>query len=125
MLRGQLVSDFKRDKSLGWLKRLIISHMWYNKISQPDFVSYDIRALPCRRATKIRQQVPVLGWTIRSEAEFERVKLENNLDRNQSQQLLSAIEKAISPKTIKQMIKSGDPEKYAADLIEPLCSHCR
>ena len=74
MLRGQLVSDFKRDKSLGWLKRLIISHMWYNKISQPDFVSYDIRALPCRRATKIRQQVPVLGWTIRSEAEFERVK---------------------------------------------------
>ena len=58
-------------------------------------------------------------------AEFERVKLENNLDRNQSQQLLSAIEKAISPKTIKQMIKSGDPEKYAVDLIEPLCSHCR
>ena len=50
-------------------------------------------------------------------AEYERVKLENGLDHDQSQHLLSEIEKAISPKTIKLMIKSGDPEKYAADLI--------
>lgn len=53
-------------------------------------------------------------------AEYERVKLENNLDHEQSRRLLSAIEKAITPKTIKQMIKSGDPEKYATDLIEPI-----
>jgi hypothetical protein len=53
-------------------------------------------------------------------AEYERVKLENKLDHEQSQRLLSAIEKAISQKTIKQMIKSGDPEKYATDLIEPI-----
>ena len=57
--------------------------------------------------------------------EYERVKLENKLDHDQSQRLLGEIEKAISPKTIKLMIKSGDPEKYAADLIEPICSHCR
>ncbi|MBR5181557.1 MAG: hypothetical protein IKW88_04835 [Clostridiales bacterium] len=50
-------------------------------------------------------------------AEYERVKLENGLDHDQSQHLLSEIEKAISPKTIKLMIKSGAPEKYAADLI--------
>ena len=53
-------------------------------------------------------------------AEYEHVKLENKLDHEQSQRLLSAIEKVISPKTIKQMIKSGDPEKYATDLIEPI-----
>ena len=50
--------------------------------------------------------------------EYERVTLEGNLDDGQSQLLLSAIEKEISPKTIKLMIKSGEPEKYAADLIE-------
>ena len=53
-------------------------------------------------------------------AEYERVKLENGLDHDQSQHLLSEIEKAISPMTIKLMIKSGDPEKYATDLIEPI-----
>ena len=52
--------------------------------------------------------------------EYERVKLENNLDHDQSRRLLSGIEKVITPKTIKQMIKSGDPEKYATDLIEPI-----
>ncbi|MBO4450218.1 MAG: hypothetical protein J5777_06500 [Clostridiales bacterium] len=53
-------------------------------------------------------------------AEYERVKLENNLDHDQAQELLSEIEKVVTPKTVKQMIKSGDPEKYATDLIEPI-----
>ena len=53
-------------------------------------------------------------------AEYERVKLEYRLDHDRSKQLLSEIEKVITPKTIKQMIKSGDPEKYATDLIEPI-----
>lgn len=53
-------------------------------------------------------------------AEYERAKLENELDHEQAQQLLSGIEKVTTPKTIKQMIKSGNPEKYATDLIEPI-----
>ena len=53
-------------------------------------------------------------------AEYERIKLEYRLDHDRSKQLLSEIEKVITPKTIKQMIKSGDPEKYATDLIEPI-----
>ena len=52
--------------------------------------------------------------------EYERVKFENNLDHDQSRKLLEEIEKKVTPKTIKQMIKSGDPEKYATDLIEPI-----
>lgn len=52
--------------------------------------------------------------------EYERVKHENNMDDAQSKRLLEEIEKTITPKTIKQMIKSGDPEKYATDLIEPI-----
>ena len=51
--------------------------------------------------------------------EYERVKLENNLNREQSRRLLDEIEKSITPKTIKKMIRSGNPEKYATDLIEP------
>ena len=52
--------------------------------------------------------------------EYERVKLENNMDHEQSRILLGELEKVITPKTIKQMIRSGDPERYASDLIEPL-----
>jgi hypothetical protein len=52
--------------------------------------------------------------------EYERVKLEHNMNHEQSRHLLEEIEKVITPKTVKQMIKSGDPEKYATDLIEPI-----
>ena len=52
--------------------------------------------------------------------EYERVKLENNMDEEQSGRLLQEIEKKISPKTVKLMIRSGDPQKYATDLIEPI-----
>ncbi|MBR1906461.1 MAG: hypothetical protein IJ819_08385 [Clostridiales bacterium] len=52
--------------------------------------------------------------------EYERIRLEEELDHDQSRRLLSEIEKVITPKTVKQMIKSGDPEKYATDLIEPI-----
>jgi len=53
-------------------------------------------------------------------AEYERVRCENHLDHDQSGKLLAEIEKEVTPKTIKQMIRSGDPEKYATDLIEPI-----
>lgn len=52
--------------------------------------------------------------------EYEKVKFENEMNGEQSHRLLKEIEKTITPKTIKQMIKSGDPEKYATDLIEPI-----
>ena len=53
-------------------------------------------------------------------AEYERVRIEKDLDHDQSKKLLTGIENSVTPKTIKQMIKSGDPEKYATDLIEPI-----
>ena len=53
-------------------------------------------------------------------AEYERVRLEKDLDHDHSRRLLEEIEKVITPKTIRQMIRSGDPEKYATDLIEPI-----
>ena len=53
-------------------------------------------------------------------AEYERVKFEIGLDHDQSRKLLEEIEKKVTPKTVKQMIRSGDPEKYATELIEPI-----
>ena len=53
-------------------------------------------------------------------AEYERVRIEKDLDHDHSRRLLEEIEKVITPKTIRQMIRSGDPEKYATDLIEPI-----
>ena len=53
-------------------------------------------------------------------SEYERLRIEKDLDREQSRRAFEEIEKTITPKTVKQMIKSGDPEKYATDLIEPI-----
>lgn len=80
----------------------IVTGKLFDKVSSRYYVSDSERMLE------------ILG------AEYERVKLGNGLDHEQSAHLLSEIEKVTTPKTVKNMIKSGDPEKYATDLIEPI-----
>ena len=51
-----------------------MSNMLFNFISKPDFISYDVRALPNKRIEKIRHKKIILGWTIRDKETFERVQ---------------------------------------------------
>lgn len=63
--RGQLASNFKNCKEVSPLLRPALKNVWCFSITKPDFISYDIRALPNKRIEKIRKQdVPVLGWTV-------------------------------------------------------------
>lgn len=63
--RGQLASDFKRNKKVAKPIRPILKNLWLNPIAKADFISYDIRALPTKRVEKLRKQgIPVLGWTV-------------------------------------------------------------
>lgn len=71
--RGQLSSFFAEEKSLGILKKFILKRMLLNKISRPDFISYDYRYLPNIYVTKTK--LPTLAWTVRSQQEYEAVKM--------------------------------------------------
>lgn len=73
IIRGQLSSDFKEEKINGF-KKFFMSNMLFNFISKPDFISYDVRALPNKRIEKIRHKKIILGWTIRDKETFERVQ---------------------------------------------------
>lgn len=72
-IRGQIASDFK-NKKMSKTKKIFLSEMLFNIISKPDFISYDIRALPNNRVAKLRKSKIVLGWTIRSYEELEKAK---------------------------------------------------
>jgi len=72
-IRGQLASDFKNEK-MPKIKKLFLSKMLYNYISKPDFISYDIRALPNKKIKKLRKNKLILGWTIRNNDDFKKAK---------------------------------------------------
>lgn len=73
-IRGQLSSDFKYKK-MNIIKRLFLSKMLYNIISKPDFISYDIRALPNKKVTKMKNNKLILGWTIKNKDDLKKAKL--------------------------------------------------
>ena len=54
--RGQLATK----------KNFFLQNLYFNFLTKPDFISYDIRYLPKKRVEKIRRKIPVLGWTVRN-----------------------------------------------------------
>ncbi|HEY8423914.1 MAG TPA: glycerophosphodiester phosphodiesterase family protein [Clostridia bacterium] len=73
IMRGQLSSFFIEEKSLGALKKFVLKRMLLNRISRPDFISYEHKYLPNIYVT--RTKLPVLAWTVRSQQEYEDVKM--------------------------------------------------
>ena len=69
-IRGQLASDFKND-NMRKIKKLFLSKMIFNSLTKPDFISYDIKALPNKKVEKLRKKKLVLGWTIKNEEDLE------------------------------------------------------
>ena len=70
--RGQLSSYF-RDTKLSVMKKFALKRMLLNnKISHPDFISYEAKRLP-NRFTKKYKELPLLAWTVRSESEYLKV----------------------------------------------------
>ena len=71
--RGQLSSFFTDDKTLNFFKKFVLKRMLLNHVSKPDFISYESKYLPNVFVTKTK--LPVLAWTVRSQQEYEDVKL--------------------------------------------------
>lgn len=63
--RGQLASDFKGNKNVSRLAKPILKNLWHFSFTKPDFIAYDIRALPNKRIEKLHKtSLPVIGWTV-------------------------------------------------------------
>lgn len=67
--RGRL-SCFFDKKDLGFFKRFVLKRLKMNKVSSPDFISYNHANLPNKYVTKTK--LPTLAWTVRSNAEMEK-----------------------------------------------------
>ncbi|MGF1512497.1 MAG: glycerophosphodiester phosphodiesterase family protein [Elainellaceae cyanobacterium] len=75
VIRGQLSSDFEGE-DLEWHKKLRLSNLLMNWASDPQFIAYDLRALPSLPValTAALFQTPVVAWTVRTEADWNKAK---------------------------------------------------
>ncbi len=71
ILRGQL-SSYYRDVKLSLCKKFALKRLMLNKVSHPDFISYEAKRLPNRFVKKYKG-LPLLAWTVKSEAEYLKV----------------------------------------------------
>ena len=69
IMRGQLSCYFE-GADLGFFKRYFLKRLKLNKVSSPDFISYKFDELPNKFVSKT--DLPVLAWTIRSNADMEK-----------------------------------------------------
>lgn len=73
VLRGQLASNMKNENIF---KRLILKNMLLNFWTNPDFISYSVNDLSFEKARRLRKEKMLLGWTVKSKEEYEKIKNE-------------------------------------------------
>ncbi len=74
ILRGQLSSNFK-SLNAEYYKKTMLRYMFFNWKSKPDFISYDLSALPNWRVKTLRNKgVPILSWTVKNNSDLEKAK---------------------------------------------------
>ncbi len=68
ILRGQLSGDYQ-SSNLAWQQKFMRRNLLVNLLSSPNFIGYDIRALPYLPVSIARQifNYPVLAWTVKTE----------------------------------------------------------
>lgn len=74
IIRGQLASDFKKNHTMNIFKKIFYKNLFFNFMTKPDFISYDIRALPNNKILKLRKKMFIMGWTIRNEKDLLKAK---------------------------------------------------
>lgn len=73
VVRGQLATNFMRDRKLPWVMRFIMTHNLVNFLTRPDFIAYDfsyrgtISNFLCRRFHKLQG----VAWTIRNRQDYD------------------------------------------------------
>lgn len=79
IIRGQLVCKFK-NKKMDNIKKFIIKTMFFNIITNPDFISHSVDDLSYKEVNKIKKNKFILGWTVRNKERYdELIKYYDNL----------------------------------------------
>jgi len=73
IIRGQLAARFKKDK-MNFVKKIFLRNMWFNFITKPDFVSYNVDSFPNRYIEKYKGKKIILGWTVRNREQMIKAK---------------------------------------------------
>lgn len=73
IIRGQLVSNFK-NKKINLIKKILLKNMTFNFMTKPDFISYDIKALPNNKLKRNKGKKMILGWTIKNKEQMEKAR---------------------------------------------------
>lgn len=65
--RGQLAGDFREVAALSGVQKFLLRNLCLSSISCPQFIAYDLRALPGLAPTLARRafNLPLLAWTVR------------------------------------------------------------
>lgn len=71
VIRGFLSSNMKYEK-ICFLKKFFLKSNLLLKLLDIDFISFAIDSLPDKKIKKFRNNHLVLGWTVRSKADFEK-----------------------------------------------------
>ncbi len=73
IVRGQISCFFEEDR-INPVIRTVYRMMLLNVLSSPDFIAYDVNRLPYWAVTLARRSgIAVLGWTVRSAAQHEKI----------------------------------------------------
>jgi len=74
VLRGQLSARFDdMQENLPAYQIFGLKNLLSNILARPNFISYEINALPKGVVTRLRKKgITVLGWTVRSEEQKEK-----------------------------------------------------
>ena len=76
--RGQLSCFFKKA-DIGAVRRYALKRLWLNKISEPNFIAYNIDDLPNKYVRKYRD-LPLLAWCVRTLEQKEKaIKYADNI----------------------------------------------
>lgn len=76
VIRGQLSSFFKGEK-MPCFRKYVLKRMKLNKLTKPDFISYNAEDLPNRFCKKYKD-TPILAWVVKSQSQYN--KLLKNVD---------------------------------------------
>lgn len=74
VIRGQLSSDFSKNKEVHPLMGFLFKHLCANFLSRPDFIAYDIKDAHELSFQLLKRFICSVGWTCKSEDEFKKVR---------------------------------------------------
>lgn len=100
VIRGQLSGSFSTAK-MPKIEKYILRNLFFNYYTKPDFVAYELSALPNKELDKFAKEKDVFLWTITSKEEYDDAKEYGNVYIcNNVEEILNAPEISLKGGTV-------------------------